>query len=285
MNNLGISQRKRPWTHGPDTDSQIILDAARKHIESVPYKVSVRWVFYRLYGEGHYKEKDDYGNFSTLCSRARRVYLDDWWHPGTLKDDTRGVIQNLYGYPNSKQAIERIPDDIDLTVNHFFKQDYYVELWYEARAMSSQFLYYTHKIDLVPMGGMSSVSFNWVLAQRIEEAYERYGKKVHILYFGDEDLSGHRIKTNTEEDMHSWCNSPFEFHWCGLTKAQAEKYKVPHSVKNKGYQWEGLSDKAAKEIIRFWLDRYIDEAIIAKMEKEQNIQEQEWRKTIRLLIK
>lgn len=50
----------RGWK--PQGKTAPILDRAMEHIKSVEYKVSARWVFYRLLQEGHYSDKNDYKN-------------------------------------------------------------------------------------------------------------------------------------------------------------------------------------------------------------------------------
>lgn len=277
------SKRKTPWKK-IDPRTAEILNAALTHVNSVPYKVSLRWVFYRLYQDGFYRTKEDYIKFEYICARARHT---DWngWRPDTLADETRQIIKRTYGYPDIEEALtkmpDRIADDIDLSIDHFYRQDRYVEIWYEARAMTGQFEYYTKKIDLVPLGGMSSISYKWDIAKHLEWKKIKYEKPIVILYFGDEDLAGHDIQADIKEDTETWCDIPFEIKWCGLTKAQAKKYGIPHSYEKKGYQWEALTDEAASEIIRASLDRFIDRTIIEEAEKESAEKEAYWSERVR----
>lgn len=66
------SRRKSPWINGPESESQNILNIGLDHVNSVPYKVSLRWVFYRLYQNGLYKTKND-DAWEIICSRARHT--------------------------------------------------------------------------------------------------------------------------------------------------------------------------------------------------------------------
>lgn len=277
------SKRKTPWVNGPEQQQQDILNAALVHVNSVPYDVSLRWVFYRLYQDGFYKTKKGYNSFEQICSRARHTRWGGW-QPDTLADETREVMARAYGKPSIDDALEKMPQNlarnIDLSINHFYHQKNYCELWYEARAMTGQFRHYTAKIDLIPMGGQPSISYKWEIAKRLELRNEIYEKPITILYFGDEDLAGHSIKADIEEDTKKWCEIPFEIIWCGLTKEQAEKYGVPHSIEKVGYQWEALSDEAASEIIKESIDKYIDSEVIKETEKETAEQEEYWSKII-----
>lgn len=281
------SRRKTPWSNGPDPKTQEILNAALEHVQSVPYDVSLRWVFYRLYQDGYYSTKKGYNAFEYLCSRARHT---GWggWQPDTLADETREIIKRTYGYPNMEEALESLPTllgrSVNLELNHFYQQNHYIELWYEARAMTGQFKHYTTAIDLVPLGGMSSIPYKWNMAKRLEDIKERYGIPIIILYFGDEDLAGHAIKADVEEDVFNWSDSEFEIKWCGLTEKQAEKYGVPHSVEKEGYQWEALADEAAKEIIEASVYEYVNREIIRVAKEETEEEEDRWSEIVQRAI-
>lgn len=281
------SQRKTAWIKGPDPKTQEILNTALAHVRSVSYKVSLRWVFYRLYQEGYYSTKEGYNKFEYLCSKARHSHWNGW-RPDTLADETREAIRRTYGTPDIETAIEDMPDDlasnIDLSIDHFFRQDHYIEIWYEARAMTGQFRHYTAKIDLVPLGGMSSIPYKYQIAKNLEWKKQKYEKPIIILYFGDEDLAGHTIKADVEEDVRKWSEASFEIIWCGLTEEQAEKYGIPHSVEKQGYQWEALADESASEIIRESLDRFIDREIIKEAETEAHEKEEFWAELVREAI-
>jgi len=265
------SQRREPWLNGPRKRQQDILNAAMEAIESVPYSVSLRWVFYRLYQKGFYKTKKDYENWCSLSSRARHTYWNGW-NPAILADDTRRPIVRIGGYENKEKASENIPEELRsaayLSIDHFYKQKNYVEIWFEARAMIGQFRHYTAAIDLVPMGGQPSIPYKWKIAENIEDKSLKYGKPIIVLYFGDEDLSGHLIKDTIELDVSTWCDSDFKIVWCGLTEEQAEKHEVPESVEKKGFQWEALSDQAAREIIQESVGKYLDYDLIYEADQE-----------------
>jgi hypothetical protein len=165
-------------------------------------------------------------------------------------------------------------------IDHFYRQPRYIELWFEARAMSGQFRHYTEAVDLVPMVGQPSIPFKWALAKRLEERAERYGKEIVILYFGDEDLAGHTIEADIIGDMRGWSSAEFEVRRCGLTEEQARKYGVPESVEKKGYQWEALSDQDAGEIIRESVESHLDTELIEEAQAEAKSAAEEWIKRI-----
>ena len=190
-----------------------------------------------------------------------------------------------YGKPNIKEALESfLSREIDLELDHFYRQKHYIELWYEARAMTSQFKYYTEKIDLIPLGGMSSIPYKWSIAKRLERKGLKYKKPIVILYFGDEDLAGYRIQSDIEEDVRNWSDVDFKIIRCGLTEDQAIKYGIPHSIEKAGYQWEALNDESAAEIIKSSLNKYIDNSIIEQVEIETHEEEEKWTELIHRII-
>ena len=236
----------------PHKKTAAILDRAYEMVQAVPYPVSSRWLFYRLLQEGFYSDKNDYINqWMPVISKARKRFYNGWT-PFTLEDDTRQAFILGDGFTGSlddwiKDYIEIIKDakNHNTKSNKWQYQDYYIELWFEARAMYKQFAYYTKNIPLVPMAGQASIPHKWECAKRIEGI----NKPVIILYFGDLDKGGDDIAGAVETDVMDWCSIDFTFVRCGLTMAQVHKYDIPERIEKPGYQWEALTDSAAREII------------------------------------
>lgn len=274
------SDRERtPWVRLAPKSEQI-LDRGWTLIQSVPYRVSLRWLFYRLLQEGFYKTKSDYKNtFTKLFGKARYTGFKEW-RPDTLVDEGRAIISRAGGCAGKDEAKREMQRNIlaaaSVPVDHFYRQKNYAELWYEANAMSSRLEYYTRDIDLVPMGGSASIPYKWQIARRLEAAAWRYGKLIKILYFGDEDEAGHKIKETVEKDVRRWCAVDFDIIWCGLTEEQIEQYEVPENFEKHGYQWEALPDEAAREIITSAVERYIDRYLIEEAESKAKEFEDEW---------
>lgn len=254
-------------------------------VNSVPYRVSLRWLFYRLLQEGWYGEKRvGYKKFTRACSKFRKQFRDGW-HPYTLIDSTRGHIINAYGAKTFKQCLDDLPnhiaDNLDFHIDHFYKQNNYVEIWFEARAMIDQFRHYTNDIDLVPFGGDSSIPQKWEIATRLEQNSLAYGKPIVVLYFGDYDDKGEEICRSALKDIRRWCDVEFDLIWCGLTKEQAEKYEIPENPEKPGqYQWEALDDEAAAEIIKVAVATWLDLGVIEKVNKSTLKREKKWRELI-----
>lgn len=246
----------------------VILDKAMDYVKSIPYRASLRWLFYRLYQDGTYKDKEEYDNFIPILSRARKRQRRGW-ALDTLKDDTRRIIWRGVGADNKEEWIENLECNLD----KFRTQKYFVMILFEARAMFDQFAYYTKGIPLVPFGGDASIPIKNKIALGIIEAKERYNLPVVILYFGDCDTKGEKIKESALKDIREWCPVDFEEIYCGLTPTQAHKFKLPTDPeKPTQYQWEALTDKQAMKIITKNVEKYQDIKAVEKVErKEQRI--------------
>lgn len=256
----------------PQPKTAAILARALSIVGSVPYRVSARWVFYRLLQEGFYASKDDYKNkFLPAVSDARHAQYSGWT-PFTLADETRAAIVRGNGFNNPGDwllAVARAECELD----RWQYQPNYVELWYEARAMTDQFRFYTQYITLRPMGGQPSIPYKAETAKQLSEAYQRYGKPISVLYFGDLDKAGATIADVVEQDVRKWCECDFQFVHCGLNESQVMRYDLPENFDHPGsYQWEALTDNAAREIITGAMSDLVDiEAFSVVTEKEQAV--------------
>lgn len=269
----GRDQQRTPWKK-MDAATAAILDAGWAHLRSVDYKVSARWLFYRLLQDGLYRDKKkDYRNkFLKTFSRARHTCWQEW-RPDSLEDDRREFEIRSNGAEDDNEAELwlkfRVGKATSVPFDHTYRQDAYVACFYEAQAMHNQFKKYTRNIDLYPMGGEPSIPYKHRVAKRLEEAYEQYEKPIVVLYFGDADEGGRQIVETVQYDIGRWCSAPVEFTWCGLTETQAEQYGVPDNPDRPGsYQWEALDDAAAAEIITAALAENLDLSLMDKAAEE-----------------
>jgi hypothetical protein len=273
------------WVGGPNKKTRIILNRAWELIESVPYKVPGRWVFYRLYQEGFYKEKDGYNNCIGLLSRARKHFYKGWT-PTTLADESRPTAGfGAAGQATIHDCFEKydIPNSCAsalgscFLLSHFYRQDYYVEVWFEAKAMLPQFQHYTNNVILRPFGGQYTVRPKWEAAKEMEKNIRRFGKPGVVLYFGDCDKHGKEIPQNAIKDVEYWCDEEIKFVFCGLTTKQAKKFDIPEKYDDPDkYQWEAIPDDKARKLITSNVDRYVKKEIIAEVRAEEKQAVDEW---------
>ncbi|MBW1716553.1 MAG: hypothetical protein JRJ77_12145 [Deltaproteobacteria bacterium] len=276
----------------PYGKTKLILDKAMAHIESVPYQVSLRWVFYRLLQDGFYNKKADYDKFATLTSRARKNWYDGW-NPETLSDETRNmdIFYNDGERPDpdidelieqeineAEDTLEYYKDQLSNYRHNFFYEidpNYYqanfLLIMFEARAMAEQFKAYTHGLTLCPFGGQPSIPYKWQVAKYLEEQCFKYEKSGVVLYFGDLDEAGLKIFEAGKRDIVDWCRADLNFIRCGLTEEHVAKFKIPENPEHPGYQWEALTDEQAKEIIQSNLKDYYDLNATKKAEQEAEL--------------
>lgn len=255
-------------TYTPRGQTAEILDRALQLVRSVPYQVSARWLFYRLLQLGYYTSKGDYSNkFLKAVSTARRTFYGGW-RPYTLADETREAIVRGVASESVEDWLQLYARGLTCTLDKWVGQDNYVELWYEARAMTQQFQHYTQHVTLRPMGGQPSIPYKWDTAKALERAASRYDLPIVILYFGDLDTAGELISEVVERDVREWCNVDFEFIRCGLNEDQVRRFDVPENPEKPGeYQWEALSDEGAHTIISECVDPYLRHDAFREIER------------------
>jgi hypothetical protein len=225
-----------------------ILAWCLERVHSVPYRVTARWLFYRLVQE-HGFQKKDYKNFLKWNSRARKCFYEGW-APDTLIDDTRTAHLRGYGYESAETWMESFKQEHCILDKYAIQQNI-VEIWFEAEAMYSQFNYYTeaYHVTLRPFKGDASIDYKWRIAKDLDRL-AIYCKPIIILYFGDYDSKGLEIPNNALRDIRAWCSSEFEFFRCGINREHIQQFNLTERPENPGaYQWEALNEAAAQQLI------------------------------------
>lgn len=251
----------------PRKDTVSLLDMSIKHINSVNYKVTGRWLFYRLLQDGIFSKKKDYKDrFHPPIDKARKSFYNGW-HPDILSDETREI--KPYGMGAMDES--EVTVDEAIILDKFKEQKYFVMICFEAKAMTNQFEYYTKGIPLCPFGGQASIPYKWEIAKLLEDAKVKYDKPMKVLYFGDCDKWGKIIKSSAFRDIRKWCNADFDLEYVGLTVEQATSMKVPENPDRKGeYQWEALKDEQARYLIEGAVSKYQDKDILEETITREN---------------
>jgi len=261
----------------PNKRSREILARGWEHMQSIPYRATSRWLFYRLLQDGLYKahtseeKKREYQKFLSLTSRARH---NSWegWRPDSLTDDTRNAIRydgdggcrSVQEWATSLREESWIP-----VLDHWYQQQWYAEVWFEAEAMRAQFEHYVKGLTLRPFKGMPSIDYKYKIAQDLAAKAQRYDLPVAILYFGDYDKSGLTIPETSVADIRSWCEVPFEFERCGLNAGDGNRLGIPENFEKPGtYQWEALPDDAARGLIVPSVERVVDTSVFPVLEAQ-----------------
>lgn len=250
---------------------KLILDSAMDALSAVPYKVSLRWLFYRLIELGYYSEKGDYRHFKDLQARYRKSQKRGW-APDTLVDDTRPVVYRGDGAEGEDEAIQLQVETLTATLSHFDEQKYYVEVWFEAEAMSRQFQYYTKGLTLRAFKGDFTIEPKWRTAKELEWSAKRYGLPMVIVYFGDLDDKGQLIPHSAVKDIRKWCEYEFHLVIGGLKPEHVDRFKLDPNPDRPGqFQWEALDDTEAQTVIRESISPFVDGDVISAMDERSRM--------------
>ena len=277
------------WKRGPKPDKAAILDRAVELVNSVPYNVTLRWLFYGLWQEGLFSDvqgtkrvkakKRAYEVFSSLMSRLRHSpddFQERW--PIELADDRRDPIHRTSGIESVSDWLEIARESLTCNVEKMTTQENYVMVAFEAEAMLSQFRHYTepYQVSLWPFSGAASIPYKKRLANRIAWAANTFDLPVIILYFGDYDPAGLTIPESAFRHVRKWCEVDFTAYRVGLNPEQIEKYKIESDFEDgegngpQKYQWEAVRDGAAKEIITGALDSLLCLGTINELKREED---------------
>jgi hypothetical protein len=244
----------------PEPANAELLNRALAFIKSVPYRVTLRWVEYRLLQDGIFSSKDDFVKFKGLSATARKRFWGDW-RPYTLADDTRKSLVRGSGYLTVEEWVHAVATQgVQCDLDFWTDQPYYVEIWFEARAMQGQFEHYTQNITLRPFGGDPGPDYKWNIAKALEKAACRYpNSEIVILYFGDYDPKGLQIPKSAVRTIREWCKTDFQFKRVGLNAEHPALYVIPENIEAPGcYQWEALDDVGARDLIGKAVSEWVD---------------------------
>ena len=293
-------------TYRPRPRTEKILRWTLEKVNSVPYDVPTRWAFYRVLQEvpsalGQSIAKRDYSNFIKWTSRARRCFWEGWT-PWTFCDDTREIIKLGEGFGSFGDWVKSFESERP-TYEKFSSQKYIVTIWFEARAMIPQFVYYAapYHIPLVPFGGDIGPDYKWRIAEFLTSLVERFpGKPVVVLYFGDYEPirktgsrgKGISIPLSALSDIRPWFEmlqierklDPVDIHFerCGLNPEHIERWGLPDNPERPGeYQWESLGDEQARELIVGAIERYWSHGAIEEVERKEERDVERWMSVLR----
>jgi hypothetical protein len=250
-----------------------MLDWCLKEKDSVDYRVSLRWMFYRAMVEFKLT-KVDYVNFKNTLINARKNFLRGW-KPNSLVDDTRKIHYNL-PFDDVEDYLNQIVEERGIRLEHLYNQPKVILVCFEAEAMRGQFEHYlgVYRLPLIPFKGDGSLDLKWNVAKLIEYFNKKFNKPIEVDYFGDLDKKGLQIPDSAFKDVRKWCKADFKVTRIGLLPEHVERFNMQESYEKKGaYQWEALSDDNAKELFKEVTDKIDLKAYLKTLERENIIDE------------
>jgi len=269
-------------SYTPSHETGALLAKAYQHINSAPYQVTARWVFYRLLQDGTLTAKGDYKKLLGFLSKARKGFYGPW-RPDLLADDTRAAVIRGLGFSGGQDWADAVAEQERCSLDRWSSQHSYVEVWFEASAMQAQFNYYTNEnIPLLAFHGDVSIPEKWKATKRLVDRWLQLRVPITILYYGDLDEKGLQIPNSARDDVvgfsgwyfgqlvgRTFANlaaaqgdldaflASFSFIRVGLNEEHINLYAIPENPERPGtYQWEGLDDDAAQELIGL-ADQYL----------------------------
>jgi hypothetical protein len=254
-------------SYNPSLPVARILRRALDEVNAVPYAVTARWVFYRLLQAGILAEKGDYKRLLSYLSKARKQWYGGW-RPDTLTDDSRAALVRGSGFRDGQGWARALAEQSACNLDRWASQNVYVEIWFEAAAMSAQFEYYADpNIPLLAFHGDISIPAKWEAASRLVGRWRQMRVPIHVMYYGDLDPKGMQIPLSARDDVRqmmidAYANlgatdeqwrellANFTFTRIGLNDDQVGQYGIQENPERPGtYQWEGVPDDAAQELI------------------------------------
>lgn len=239
-----------------------ILQAGKAFVDSLPYKVSLREVFYHLLQKGLLRDKADYGNWKGYATEARK----NWhlgWRPDTLIDGGREIIISA-SPSDAADQLATLPYYIDIRPDLYSGQAAVPFLIYEAGGSTGQFSHHAPWCDHAPLRGDASVPHKWAIAERIAELAECYCLPVHVGYFGDYDPKGLKIPQSAMADILPWIErirpgTEVMFTRFGLNEGDNVRYNIPEKPEKPGtYEWQALTPEQGEAVIKGALSAMVD---------------------------
>ena len=118
--------------YSPKTYVRSVLEKALAYVQSVRYRVTVRWVFYRLLQDGTLGKKGDYKNLLSYLSKARKNFYGGW-RPDTLADNTRHAIVRGDEFNSGQDWVDTLAERLDCSLDRWRGQPSYLERFASVR--------------------------------------------------------------------------------------------------------------------------------------------------------
>lgn len=212
----------------PQREAAMIIENANRIIadyESQGFKLTLRQLYYQFVQENLLPNiQKSYDKLGNAISRGRMAGLVSW---DAIEDKHRSTHLPTPTMDDVKDAISRAQWFI--SVDHWDRQDTYVEVWVEKDALGNVIERACEKYDVAHMAckGYLSTSMAWEAGQRMEERIER-GQRCVIIHLGDHDASGIDMSRDNQDRLNLFSRSDeVELRRIALNMHQVKKYKPP----------------------------------------------------------
>lgn len=153
-------------------------------------------------------------------------------------DQSRGItegfddrVETLDGY--IKRGINYLENAVSVYPKNIARwqgQPHYVEVWIEKDALTGTFrsVLGDRQVRIVPNRGFSSVPFTFKNIERLR-TFQKKGKSIHIVYFGDLDPSGESIDEIINSKLKQYGISGVDFQRIAVTEDQMNRFNLPRN--------------------------------------------------------
>ena len=249
-------------------------------INSIPYRATLRFIFYRLWDAGAIPLEPYNGKKNPAPAAKLRAYLKlkqilaDARHlelmaRDAIADDTREPTSAFTHA--SVEAWHAALAESGCRLDPWAGASVRPIVLFEAEAMLAQFEHWTepYRVQLWPFRGDPSIGYKERLARQLDEHRET-GQDVAVLYFGDRDDKGEQIAMANVGHVLAWADIWHPAYRVGLTQEQADDFALEDNPEKPGtYQWESLSNEQAGQLITEALEHYRPEMVLVSDDENE----------------
>lgn len=250
-----------------------------------PGELTLRGLHYQLVSRGMTNSMIHYKRVVNAMIWARK---NGYVTYETFSDHDRTTIGSTrYADTDVATEVDTAKDAIKTWMEAYYKnkwerQDNYVEVWIEKKALIGTFQNVTRNesVRLCPCKGYPSLTYLNEAADRFYEAI-REGKEVVIIYFGDYDASGENIPETILDNFLECFNLEITLHRAALTEEQVLEMGLPPAptkvTDSRAVNWSGIGQveldavdpHTLQEMCREAIAEYFDEDTYAELKEDE----------------
>jgi len=260
------------------------------------WPLTVRTVLYRMMDRYQFP-KSKAGSLYDAIDLGRRAGVIHW---SAIAEDRTQVQKARAGYDGPRDFFDAV-----VRVSRDYKRDrtdgqpFVVEVWMESAGMALMVARMISRFDIpvYSASGFNSTTSKYDLAIRAK----RRDVPTVILHIGDHDPSGLSIIDDLAHDLEAFERDlgmepgTIQFERVAVTPEQAKRYRLPTSISNprdrrgsipwKGptFQAEALAPAALETELLAVVRKYIDEDLVAKVERREDRERREITKRMKTI--
>lgn len=193
----------------PPPRSLELINQVIEVINASRFRISVRFIFYRLVGNyGYDKTEQAYNNLAELLVKARRARLIPF---SAITDDDPAAGGGSWGWDSRAEFLNSLKDVDHFSLDQMRNQPFAIELWSEDKGSVPMLAGITrgYPIQIYTTGGFSSVTVTHQIAQRV------LGRNIPtiFLHIGDYDPSGESIFKSMSQDVGAFVSDDLGCTW------------------------------------------------------------------------